>query len=344
MVSTLVLSIILAIAVSAFCSLLEAVLYSVSPSQIEMLRKAGYKSADTLAKLRSDIEKPITAILTLNTIAHTVGAAIAGAAAVVVFGDKNLALFSVIFTLAILFLSEILPKTVGVNFAPRLAPYIARPLMVMIILLKPIIWLCQLVTKLIPQQENRDMFSAEELKTIATLSHKSGEIEAHQETVIKNILVLNDKMASDVMTPRTVTFSLDENLTVAQAMETEKQLSSHSRVPLYSKAPDNITGIIMRKDVLLAAAHQKNKLKLSSLRRTVHFVAETAPLNRILVDFFDRQQHLFVVVDEYGSMIGIISMEDILEEIIGREIMDESDETRDMRELARKQKRTPISL
>ncbi len=343
MLSTLVVSVTLAIVVSAFCSLLEAVLYSVSPGQIEMLRKAGYKNAGVLIKLRSDIDKPITAILTMNTIANTIGAAVAGASAAVVLGEQNLVLFSMAFTLAILIFSEILPKTLGVTFAPNLAPYIARPLMMLVITLKPIIWLCQLVTKLIPHQNNRDTFSSEELKTIAALSRKSGNIAADQEMVIKNILNLNDKTARNVMTPRTVTFSLDENLTVGQAMEKETQLSSHSRVPLYNKTPDNITGMIMRKDVLLAAAHDNKGQKLSSLKRIIHFVAETAPLNRILVDFFDRHQHLFVVVDEYGSMIGIISMEDILEEIVGREIMDESDQTSDMRELARTQKRSSIN-
>ena len=189
---------------------------------------------------------------------------------------------------------------------------------------------------MIPSNTDNGNISAAELQTIAALSLKSGEIEIDQERVIKNVLVLQTKMVRQVMTPRTVTFSLDENLSVADSMKRITQLSSHSRVPIFDNEPDNVTGIIMRKDVLLAAAKQQTDLKLASLKQPVHFVPETAPLNRILIDFFDRRQHLFVVVDEYGSMTGIISMEDILEEIVGREIIDESDKDRDMREVARK--------
>jgi CBS domain containing-hemolysin-like protein len=138
------------------------------------------------------------------------------------------------------------------------------------------------------------------------------------------------------MTPRPVTFSLEQNLTVAEAMELENMLRRHSRIPLYENNLNDIVGIILYKDILLAAAEQKQTLPLSALMNPVHFVAETAPLNRVLMDFFERHQHLFVVVDEYGAMTGVISLEDILEEIIGREIMDESDKAKNMRELARK--------
>ncbi len=337
MTSTLILAIVIAVVISAFCSILEAVLYSISNSQVEMLKKEGHSSASLLQELREDIEEPITAILTLNTIAHTIGAAIAGAAAAVVFGEQNLFLFSVVFTLIILLFSEILPKTIGISYAVLLAPYIAHPLNWMVIILKPIVWLCQQITRLIPQPETTDSISAEELQTIAVLSRKSGEIEADQERVISNILELNKKIVRDVMTPRTVTFSLDESLTVAEVMSgSEARLFSHSRVPVYTGGKDNVTGIIMRRDVLRAAAEQKHDTRLSQLKSPVNFVAETSPLNHILVEFFDLHQHLFVVVDEYGAVTGVISMEDVLEEIVGREIMDESDETQDMRELARK--------
>jgi len=334
--STLILAVVLAVAVSAFCSILEAVLYSISSSQVEMLKKQGHKSALLLQELREDIEEPITAILTLNTIAHTVGAAVAGAAAAVVFGENNLFLFSAVFTLIILLFSEILPKTIGISYAVILAPYIAGPLHWMVILLKPIVWLCQLVTKLIPQSSNGDSISAEELQTIAALSKESGAIGADQERVIYNILELSNRIVRDVMTPRTVTFSLDENLSVAEAMEQDTRLANHSRVPVYKDETDNVTGLIMRRDVLLAAAKQNHSRKLSELKSPVNFVAETSALNHILVEFFERHQHLFVVVDEYGAVTGVISMEDILEEIVGREIIDESDKTQDMRELARK--------
>ncbi|MDO8945687.1 MAG: hemolysin family protein [Desulfocapsaceae bacterium] len=340
MLSTLITAVTLALIVSFCCSLFEAILYSISTSQVEMLKKTGHSSATLLSSLRADINKPITAILTMNTIANTVGATVAGASAAAVFGEQSILLFSAFFTMSILIFSEIIPKTIGVSYAVKLAPVIARPLYWMVILFKPIIWLCQMITRLIPQNKERGNISAEELRTIASLSLKSGEIEADQARVINNILELGNKIVRQVMTPRTVTFSLNQDLTVADTIKLESMFSRHSRIPLYHDTPNDVVGIVMRKDILLAAAEQKNTLPLSQLMNPVHFVAETAPLNRVLVDFYERHQHLFVVVDEYGAITGIISMEDILEEIVGREIMDESDKAKTMRELARRQYRS----
>lgn len=334
MLQTLIISITLAITISALCSICEAVLYTVTASQVEMLKKSGHAAAEHLQNLRSDIEQPITALLTLNTIANTIGASVAGAAAAKLFGDENLFLFSAAFTLSILIFSEILPKTIGVAFAFKLAPNITYPLRAMVFLLKPIVWMSMSMTKLLPQRVE-DSISAQEIQTIAALSRQSGDIEENEAQVINNILDLKDKIVRQVMTPRTVTFSINEHLTVGNAMATLTELSSHSRIPVFNREPDNVTGIVMRKDVLQAAAEGKNKLTLSRFKRPAHFVPETAPLHRILIDFFDRRQHLFVVVDEYGTMTGVISMEDVLEEIVGREIIDESDKTKDMRELAR---------
>ncbi|MBW1636771.1 MAG: HlyC/CorC family transporter [Deltaproteobacteria bacterium] len=334
MVQTLFISVTLAITVSAICSICEAVLYSISASQVEMMKKTNHQIATHLQKLRADIEEPITAILTLNTISHTIGASVAGAAAVKLFGDQNLILFSIVFTLGILIFSEILPKTIGVTYAYKLAPVVTYPLQWMVFILKPIVWLCRSITRLLPQKKE-DSISAEEIQTIAALSLESGDIEEDEEEVIKNIIELKNRRVRQVMTPRTVTFSLDEDITVEKAMTMVTRLSSHSRIPIFKEEPNNVTGMIMRKDILQAAAEGKRNLKLSNYIRPVHFVPETAPLNKVLADFFERRQHLFVVVDEYGTVTGILSMEDILEEIVGREIVDESDKTKDMRELAR---------
>lgn len=336
MLQTLVISVGLAIIVSAICSICEAVLYSVTTSQVEMLKKTGCTAAPYLQELRADIEEPITAILTLNTIANTIGAAVAGAAAAKLFGDENLFLFSALFTLSILIFSEILPKTIGVTYAYKLAPVVTYPLRLMVFVLKPIVWLCRTITRLLPHKEE-ETISAEELQTIASLSREFGDLEEEEEKVIYNIIDLKAKIVRNVMTPRTVTFSMNEHITVETAMEMVTRLSSHSRIPVYNREPNNVTGIIMRKDVLQAAAEQKTKMTLSRFKHPAHFVPETAPLNRILIDFFDRRQHLFIVVDEYGTMTGIISLEDVLEEIIGREIIDETDKAKDMRELARSQ-------
>jgi CBS domain containing-hemolysin-like protein len=310
------------------------VLYTVTASQVEMLKKSNLSVGTHLQELRSDIEKPITAILTLNTIANTVGATVAGAAAAKLFGDENLILFSTVFTLSILIFSEILPKTIGVAYASKLAPYITFPLRAMVFLLKPIVWLSRSMTKLLPQKAE-ETISSQEIQTIADLSRQSGDIEENEAQVINNILNLKHKIVRQVMTPRTVTFSINEHITVGNAMATLTELSSHSRIPIYNREPNNVTGIVMRKDILQAAVEGKNKLTLARFKQPAHFVPETAPLHRILIDFFDRRQHLFIVVDEYGTMTGVISMEDVLEEIVGREIIDESDKTKDMRELAR---------
>ncbi len=334
MLHTLLISVSLALTISALCSVCEAVLYTVTASQVEMLRRSGHSAAEHLHDLRADIEKPITALLTLNTIANTIGASVAGAAAAKLFGDENLILFSALFTMSILIFSEILPKTIGVAYAYKLAPSITYPLRAMVFLLKPIVWLSRSMTRLLPQR-TEETISSQEIQTIAALSRQSGDIEENEAKVINNILDLKDKIVRQVMTPRTVTFSINEHITVGNAMATLNELSSHSRIPIYNREPDNVTGIVMRKDILQAAAERKDKLTLSKFKRPAHFVPETAPLNRILIDFFDRRQHLFIVVDEYGTMTGVISMEDVLEEIVGREIIDESDKTKDMRELAR---------
>ncbi len=336
MLHTLILSVSLAIVVSALCSVCEAVLYSITSSQVEMLKRDGSRSGPLLQELRADIEEPITAILTLNTIANTIGAAVAGAAAAQLFGEESLFLFSALFTLAILIFSEILPKTIGVTFANVLAPLVVWPIHLMVVGLKPIVHLCRLLTRALPSREEESI-SSEELQTIASLSRESGDIEESEERVIRNILKLKEKSVREVMTPRTVTFCLEEQQSVSDAMAMLSELSSHSRIPLYSGEKNNITGLMMRKDVLQAAAENRQEMRLSQFRLPVHFVPETAPLKVVLHEFFDRRQHLFVVVDEYGTMVGVISLEDVLEEIIGREIIDETDENMDMREYAREQ-------
>jgi len=341
MILELIMAVCFAIIISAICSVFEAVLYSIPMSRVEMLAEKRPATATILKKLKNNIDQPITAILTLNTIAHTMGAAIAGAAAASVLGENNIIWFSIIFTLAILLLSEILPKTIGVEYNWTLAPYIARPLQLMVIVLKPIILICQAVTRLIPRK-NSSLVSAEELTTIARLSRKSGEIEEDQEQVITNILDLSDKTVRQVMTPRTVTFSLSKEMTVADAAQLKEKWHIHSRVPVYGRNIDDVVGIVLSYEVMMAAADDEHDLKLEKIMQPVHFVPETAPLNKVFIDFFEKQQHLFVVVDEYGSVTGVISMEDVIEEIMGREIVDESDRTHDMRALARKSKTVQV--
>lgn len=334
MFETLVVSVSLAMLVIAICSVCEAVLYAVSTCQADTLKKNGHSCAEQMQSLKADIDEPVTAIIILRTIGSTIGTVFAGVAFFKFYGEENLILFALVFTLAILFLSEVIPKTIGNNYACRLVPAVVRLLMVSIFVLKPIIWLCRTLSGLLPKKIE-ETYSAEQVQTIAALSRESGELEEHEEKIINNIIDLKSKMVRQVMTPRTVTFSLNEHMMVDNAVTKLTELSVHSRIPVFNRNPNNITGFVMRKDILQAAAVGKNTLTVAKFKRPAHFVPETARLNRILVDFFDRRQHLFIVVDEYGTMTGIISLEDVLEEIVGREIVDESDKAKDMRELAR---------
>lgn len=339
MLTLLILSVSFAILISALCSVLEAVLYSLSLSHVEVLAQSKPLKAKVLKKLKKDIDEPITAILTLNTIANTFGAALSGAAAAAVFGENKLIWFSLFFTLSILLFSEIIPKTVGVVYSKRLAPYIATPLQFMIFALRPFIWLCQAVTRLIPGRNKAHHVSAEELHAFAMISRKSGHIKEEQAKVITNILNLGERTVRHVMTPRTVTFTMEKNMTVKDAAALKDDWRIHSRVPVYEDDADNVVGIVLSRDIYMAVADNRQHLKLSQIMHPAHFVPETAPLNRILFEFFERHQHLFIVVDEYGSVTGVLSLEDIIEEIVGHEIMDESDRTKDMRELARVRKK-----
>ena len=339
----LIMAVGLAITISALCSIFEAVLYSIPRSQVEVMARSGKLSGRILKKLKKDIHKPIITILTLNTIANTMGAAVAGASASVVFGDRHLGLFSIVFTAAILLFSEIMPKTAGVAYYRNLAPWIALPLMGMVKIMSPITWFIQAITRFIFGHGSEALVSAEELEALAIMSRKTGAIDPQQELVISNILSLKNKIVRNVMTPRTVTFTLHENLTVDEAIQSKENWHLHSRVPIFDKDPDDIVGIVLRKDVLLSSAEDKGQRPLNALMRPVHFVPEAAPLNTTLIEFFERRHHLFVVVDEYGSFTGVISLEDILEEIMGQEILDESDPIKSMRELARLKKRARTS-
>jgi len=335
----LFLVVTLAIVVSALTNIIEVVLYSVPASHVEVLARAGTRSGRLLKRFKADVQKPITAVLILNNIANIMGAAVAGAVAASVLGEQLLAPFSAAFTLVVMLFAEIIPKTLGVTHARALAPWIALPLNWLVTILTPIIWLVRFTTRMVSAGSGEVLVSAEEVQMIATLGLKSGAIDPDQERVIKNILQLKHRNVRKVMTPRTVTFSLTEHLTVAEAKERVAEWSRHSRVPVYDMDPDDVVGIVLRKDVFNAIAQGQDHLRLTDLMHPVHFVPESAPLHRVLIEFLERHQHLFVVVDEYGSVTGVVSLEDVLEEIVGQEIIDESDQAKDMRELARLKRR-----
>lgn len=340
MIIELIVAISLALFLSAGCSLFEAVLYSVPMRQIEANAQAGKPAWKRFKQLRSSVQRPIAAILSLNTIANTAGAAIAGSAAAAVFGYDRVGYFSALFTLAILFFSEIIPKTMGVVFGKSLVGLVTYPLWVLTWLMTPLTFLTGLVTRLIFRGKIDESVTAEEIRVMARLSLQTGGIKPFQEEAIRRVLTLQQKIVRDVMTPRTVVFSLSEHLTLEEASKMIGKWE-HSRWPVYGDDPEDVVGIVLTKEFFMALTHGKKDMKLTELMRPVHFVVETARLNRVLLEFLELRQHLFVVLDEYGGLSGVITLEDILEEILGREIIDESDEVVDKRELAR-QRRTRI--
>jgi len=340
---TLILSVCLAILVSSYCSLAEAVLYSVPWSYIESLRKKGKKSGEILYKLRKDVDEPITAILTLNTVAHTVGAAVSGAAAARVFGEDSVFIFSIVFTILILLLSEIIPKTIGVLYNRFFSVFLAVPLRVLVIIFYPVIKSTSFIVAILGKNRSGAPDTSEEdLRALASLTRKTGVLKQFEELYIHNVLALDSKLVREVMTPRTVIFSLPEDKSVSEVWE-EQNIWPYSRVPVYENDdPEEVIGIVYRREVLQALAEGKGEMQLRELMKPAHFTLETLTLDRVLVKFLGSRIHLAVVLDEYGGLSGLITLEDILEEILGREIIDETDQVANMRELALQRKHSAL--
>ncbi|SNS01250.1 Hemolysin, contains CBS domains [Humidesulfovibrio mexicanus] len=334
----LILAVALATGVSFLCSLTEAAFYSFPMSRIEQLRREGRKAGDILAELRRDMERPITAVLTFNTAANTAGAAVAGAAAVKVFGDESLALFTAAFTLLLLVLGEIVPKTTGVAYARQLAPFLATPLKWLIFVCLPVVWLLGSLTRYIRKRQKAPQADEDDIRALVSLTRQQGILKPYEESAIRSILALDSKRVAEIMTPRTVVFCLPAEMTVDEAMEAHKNWP-HTRVPVYEgEDSEDIVGVVYRRQVYEAAAEDRGGTALGALMRPVRFVGENLTLDKALRSFLESRQHLFVVLDEYGGVAGVVTLEDVLEELLGSEIVDETDEVVDMRELARRRR------
>lgn len=335
---TLISAVAVAILVSFFCSLAEAAIYAVPWSSIEQLRSSGRKSGILLYDMRTHVEKPITAILTLNTLANTAGSTIAGAAFLAVFGASHMALFATVFTVLILAFGEIVPKTLGVAHATAVARFLARPLRVIVLVLTPLVWLTGLVTRMLSKSGDTPQMSEDDITAIARLSRQAGRIQPYEEKFIRNVLSLDQKRVYDIMTPRTVVFSLPDDLTIAEAYK-NPQIWHFSRIPVYGENNEDLVGLIERRELGQHMAQGKTDLKLSQIMRQLHFVQESLTLDLLLRDLLKAHVHLFAVIDEYGGLAGVVSLEDVLEEIVGSEIIDESDNVADLRALARERRK-----
>lgn len=324
---------------SFLCSVLEAAFLSFTPSYIQMKLRNGKSYAKTLAHFKQDVDRPLIAILTINTVAHTVGAVLVGVQAEKIFGDGGnmVGIVSALMTLAILVLSEIIPKTIGATYWKSLGYFTAQTLKIFIFPLKysGILWLMKLTTKLIGKSAHVSNISKEEFMAITDVAEEEGLFDGKETRVIKNMLVFEKVKAKDIMTPFSVAVTEDENTTIEQFYTTHKNLK-FSRIPVYSKKSNNVTGFILKDDVLEEMLNQKGKEPLSLLKMEIPIISEDTPIPELFDKFIQKRTHMSIVVDQYGNTVGLVTMEDIIETLLGLEIMDESDNVEDMQMMARK--------
>ena len=328
----LVLYIALAIGVSFLCSVLEAVLLSVSPAYVGTLESSNPTAAERLKRLKADVERPLAAILSLNTVAHTIGAAGAGAEAAAYFGDASIGIFSAVLTLGILVLSEIIPKTLGAVYWRGLAPLVARLLPVLIWITIPLVWLSQGITKLIARGEKEGSVSREELAALAQIGTEEGVFDATEGRILRSLFRFSQLKARDVMTPRTVVVAYPETTPLREIADDG---TPFSRLPLYHGSKDSVTGYVLRDDVLRAAANGRGGEPASALARDLLTVPDSLALPKLFDRLLERREHLALVVGEYGGTAGVVSVEDVVETILGLEIVDEVDHDHDMQAAAR---------
>jgi CBS domain containing-hemolysin-like protein len=323
-----------ALTVSFVCSILEATILSIRVTELEERREAGSKAAGRLLLLKQNrLDDAISAILILNTVAHTIGAALAGAQAAVVFGSAWVGVFSGILTLLVLLFTEIIPKTIGTAYASRLVPVVAAMLRVLTTVLAPLLILTRIVTRLIAPLR-REPISRGELAALVSMATREGALETQQSRVFENVLELDSIEVEDVMTPRTVIVMLAENAVLGDLID-HAETSAVSRIPLFAGNRDQVTGYVLQREALLEAARgMPRETPLAKFRRDVHFLPETAPLSVALRHFLAAHEHLAMAVDEFGGVSGVVTLEDLLETILGVEIIDESDRVADLRHLA----------
>lgn len=332
----LIAYVLLALGVSFLCSIMEAVLLSITPSFLEMKAKDGSRTAVKLYALKTDIDRPLAAILSLNTIAHTVGAAGAGAQAANVYGDASIGIFSAILTLLILVLSEIIPKTLGAIYWRELAQPVARLLIPTIWITWPLVKLSQGLTRLLSPEGRRESISREEISAMADLGEEQGMLEASESRIIRNLFRFSSLRVKDIMTPRIVVFAIPETLTVREVIAEQHEFR-FSRIPVFTETRDDVTGYVLKDDILLKAAQDQGDVTLHELRRDMLVVPDALPLHELFERMLDRLEHIALVVDEYGGVGGVVSMEDVVETLLGLEIVDEVDSVEDMQNLARRQ-------
>jgi len=329
----LLIYLFLALFTSFLCSIVESVLLSTPATYLRARTNAGDKSSSNLLKLKENIDKPLSAILTLNTIAHTVGAAGVGAQATIVFGEAYFGLVSAILTILILILTEIIPKTVGANYNKQLIGVTEKIIRGMVIIAYPLVIISAYLTKLLSKKETENTTSREEISALADIGTQEGVFGEGENRIIQNLIKLSDLKVSEIMTPRTVVVAADEEMTLGEFMH-DKEFLHFSRIPIYKKNNDDITGYILRSYAFEKLAEDKFDIRLKDIKREILFLPETATVYYTWTKLLDVKEHIAVVLNEYGGMDGIVTVEDIIETLMGIEIIDEKDIATDMQQYA----------
>lgn len=337
----LITYITIALVFSFYCSIAEAVLLSLTPSYIASLEQKGKRAGQLLQGLRESIDRPLAAILSLNTIAHTLGAAGAGAQATTLFGNAYLGVVSAILTLLILIFSEIIPKTLGALHWKKLAPSIGFSIKYLIVFLYPFVKLSEFITQFFSSDTEHSDFSREEFTAMAEVGVEEGKIEEKESHILKNIFSASSLTAKDIMTPRTVAFTLQEDTMIEDFFNNHAD-TPFSRIPIYQNNRDEITGFVLKGDLFLAQAKDQFKEKLTKHKREIQTYSDSISLSDLFEKLINKRSHIAIINNEYGGMEGIVTMEDVLESLLGLEIVDEADKAVDMQQFARLQWRKRV--
>ena len=346
---------VISIFFSFLCSILEAVLLSVTPTFVNIKKKEGKAYANTLEELKKDVDKPLIAILTLNTVAHTVGAILVGVQAKVAYAemygtttrsilgiefteDLMVGVVSTLMTILILVASEIIPKTIGATYWRGLANFTSKTLKIMVLILKwtGLLWVLQLFTKLVGGKGHHgSVLSRDDFNAMADIAHEEGVFEKSESTIIKNLLRFDEVLAKDIMTPRAVIKIASQEKTI-QDFFSENPKIRFSRIPIFGEKVDNITGFVLKDNILEEIINENGETPLAEIKREILITERNTPIPNLFDTLIKKREHIALVVDEYGSVSGLVTMEDIIETLLGLEIMDESDSVADLQELARK--------
>lgn len=346
---------VISIFFSFLCSILEAVLLSINPTFLNIKKKEGKAYALTLEELKKDVDKPLIAILTINTIAHTVGAILVGVQAKVAYADMYgttqqtflgftftedlmVGVVSTVMTILILVASEIIPKTIGATYWRQLAGFTATTLKIMVVVLKytGLLFVLQFFTKLVGGKGHHgSVLSREDFTAMTDIAHEEGVFQKSESTIIKNLLRFNEVLVKDIMTPRAVVKIASESRTVMDFFKENPKLR-FSRIPVYEGKVDNITGFVLKDTILEEIINENGHVTLGEIKRTLTITERDTPIPKLFDTLITQKEHIALVVDEYGSVSGLVSMEDVIETLLGLEIMDETDNVADLQLLARK--------